>query len=33
MALRNNPNYDVALENLGDVLLRQAREAYAIAEP
>jgi tetratricopeptide (TPR) repeat protein len=28
MALRNNPNYDVALENLGDVLLRQAREAY-----
>jgi tetratricopeptide (TPR) repeat protein len=28
MALRNNPNYDVALENLGDVLLRQARQAY-----
>ena len=28
MALRNNPNYDVALENLGDVLLRQSRLAY-----
>ena len=28
MALRNHPNYDVALENLGDVLLRQARVAY-----
>ena len=28
MALRNHPNYDVALENLGDVLLRQARLAY-----
>ena len=28
MALRNNPNYDAALENLGDVLLRQARLAY-----
>ncbi|MFM2238715.1 MAG: hypothetical protein RJA69_89, partial [Pseudomonadota bacterium] len=28
MALRNHPNYDLALENLGDVLLRQARLAY-----
>jgi tetratricopeptide (TPR) repeat protein len=28
MALRNNPNHDLALENLGDVLLRQARVAY-----
>jgi Flp pilus assembly protein TadD len=28
MALRNHPNSDLALENLGDVLLRQARLAY-----
>jgi tetratricopeptide (TPR) repeat protein len=28
MALRNNPNHAIALENLGDVLLRQARLAY-----
>lgn len=28
MALRNDPNQDLALENLGDVLLRQARLAY-----
>lgn len=28
MTLRNNPNHDIALENLGDVLLRQARLAY-----
>lgn len=28
MALRNHPNYATALENLGDVLQRQARQAY-----
>jgi len=30
-ALRANPNYRVAHENLGDVLVRQAREAYGRA--
>ena len=28
MALRNHPNYATALENLGDVLLNQSRQAY-----
>lgn len=28
MALRNNPNDATALENLGDVLLNQSRQAY-----
>ena len=32
LALRNNPDLAIAHENLGDVLLHQARRAYAHAE-